>query len=63
MDIQKRVRYQATLFHLRNKIVLHDNYDEYKIKKHMKKIFDMGLAIWGAGCPQNGDNPCRPANN
>ena len=40
MDIQKRVRYQAALFHLRNKIVVHDNYDEKKIKRYMKKIFD-----------------------
>lgn len=40
MDLQKRVRYQATLWHLRNKIVVHSNYNHDMIKRYMKRLFD-----------------------
>ena len=40
IDLQKRVRYHAALYHLRNKIVKNQNYDDAKIKKYMKKLFD-----------------------
>lgn len=40
MDIQKRVRYHAALYHIRNKIVVHQDYTEDQIKRYMKYLFD-----------------------
>ena len=39
LNIQKRVSYHASLYHLRNQVVVHDKYDEFMIKQYMKKLY------------------------
>ena len=40
LDIEKKVRYKAPLYYLREEIILHNEYTEFKVKKYMKYLFD-----------------------
>jgi len=40
LDLEKKIRYKAPLYYLREEIIVHREYTEFTVKKHMKFLFE-----------------------
>ena len=40
LDLEKKIRYKAPIYYIREEIILNKEYTEFKVKKYMKYLFD-----------------------